>query len=70
MYTASIKSYMENFAIQTSEEQYEKFIKDVEAVNRVNETPGASSRSNSVYQNDESAQTGGQNANYPFRDQQ
>lgn len=70
MYTASITAYMENFAIQTSQEQYEEFIKDVKAVQRVNQTPAGSSRSNSIMQPDEvqSAQTGGPTANYPFRD--
>ena len=73
MYGTSVKAYMENFAIQTSEEQYEKFIRDVEAVQRVNQTPAASSRG-SMRQPDQQevqsaqAQTGGPTANYPFRD--
>ena len=53
MYTTSIKAYIDNFAIQTSAEQYEKFIRDVEAVQRVNQsiTPEASSSSSCVRTN-------------------
>lgn len=36
MYSNSIKTYIENFAIQTSAEKYEEFIQDLDAVQRVN----------------------------------
>jgi hypothetical protein len=36
MYTNSIKTYIDNYMIQTSAHQYEEFIKDINAVMRVN----------------------------------
>jgi hypothetical protein len=46
MYTNSIKTYIDNYMIQTSAHQYEEFIKDINAVMRVNQEEIEAAREN------------------------
>lgn len=51
MYTNSIKAYVDNYMMQTSEHHYEEFIKDLEAVMRVNASELAGSDAGNDGQN-------------------